>query len=181
LTTKRHACYLLAFNMFATNIALANAQSTSIYTKLEGKQCRYVERDIETGNSVRKCPGVGGFHLLVAEDDARMSVIVVDKAKVEYQLNYWEVVTPAFSQLGKTAEWRVQKKGNRLQPTALIIRVNSFHQEELTKPVVKSYLAVAKITGKDICITDIIHNDKKANLEAREAANKSYNKACIKP
>jgi hypothetical protein len=153
----------------------------SVYTKLAGTQCKYLERDAETGSSVRKCPGIGGYHLLVLEDDARMSVTVVSPDRVEHPLNFWEVVTPAFSHLGKNAEWRVIKLNKKLQPIALIVRVNTFYQEEITKPVIKPYLSVSKITPNEVCVTDVISNDKNANQKARDAANNAVNNGCIKP
>jgi hypothetical protein len=172
-------CVTVCFFWIST--VIAGTRLTSVYSALDGKQCKYVVRDAETGNSVRKCPGIGGYHLLVLEDDARMSINVVGTDLIEHPLNLWEIVTPAFSHLGKKVEWRVTKHKKKLKPVALIVRVNSFYQEDLTNPIVKSYLSVSKITPKEVCVTDIISNGKYANQKARDAADNANKKKCLKP
>jgi hypothetical protein len=163
------------------NVALAAAQVTSVYTDLSGKNCKLIEMDKETGSSVRRCPGVGGFHLSVAEDDARMSVNVISPNHTEHPLDYWDIITHSFSSLGKKAEWRIAKHRGKVMPIALIVRVNSFEQEESEYPKKKSYLAIAKISPEEICVTDKIRSGMGANEEARRAADSSAKKECIKP
>jgi hypothetical protein len=152
---------------------------TSIYTNLSGKQCKTVKEDKETGSFVRKCPGVGGFHLLVAADDARMSVTVMTPDNAEHPLDYWYVITRTFSSLGKTAEWRVVKRGGKITPIALIIRVDTYEQEDVNSPKKHSYLAVAKITPEAICITATIGPAANANAQARQAADRAADRACL--
>jgi hypothetical protein len=152
---------------------------TSIYTDLSGKQCKTIKENEETGNFVRKCPGVGGFHLLVAADDARMSVTVMTPDNVEYPLDYWYLITRAFSSLGKTAEWRVVKRRGKVTPIALIIRVDAYEQEDVNAPKKRSYLAVAKITPEAICVTDRIGPAANANTQARQTADRAADRACM--
>ncbi|HEX8423312.1 MAG TPA: hypothetical protein VF634_07870, partial [Pyrinomonadaceae bacterium] len=124
-------------------------------------------------------PGVGGYKLLVSEDDARMSVTVVDPRGKEHPLEYWNVISSGFSSLGDKAEWRIKKQRGRVNPFALIVRVNaSENPEDASKKT--SYLAVAKITPQQICVTDKIAPSATANEEARRAADASASKPCLK-
>ncbi len=146
----------------------------SVYTDLAPARCKTVEVTEESGGSVQKCPGVAGHELLVEDDDLRQSVTVVTPDGKRHPLNYWHVITTAFSSLGEKAEWRVEKKGGKLKPYALIVRVNASENPE--KPNEKtSYLAVAKITAAKVCVTDKV----KTNGEARAAADASANKPCL--
>lgn len=167
--------------LLTLNAAWAAAQITSIYTDLSGKNCKLIEMDKETGSSARRCPGVGGFYLLVAEDDARMSINVISPDHTEHALDYWDVVTSSFSSLGKKAEWRVVKHREKSTPIALIVRVNAVDQEDPEYPKAESYLAVAKISPEEICVTDKVRSGMGANEEARRAADSSAKKECIKP
>lgn len=153
----------------------------SMYTDLSGTACSLLKEDQETGSSVHKCPGVGGYELLVADDDARMSVTVVTPESQEYPLNYWDVITHSFSSLGKKAEWRVISESGTIQPIALIVRVVASDQSDLLAPKQKPYLAVAKITPKQICVTAKIDPVKHANEQARRVADQALNQACLMP
>lgn len=65
-------------------------------------------------------------------------------------------------------------------PKALIVRVNASENPE--KPNVKtSYLAVAKITPQEICVTDKVAPGPKMNEEARMAADSAAARPCRKP
>ena len=176
----------LLFLLFATISAMtqctgAKSEITSIYTDLSGNQCKTIKEDEETGSSVQECPGVGGLHLLVANDDARMSISVVSPDNKEHALDYWNIITRSFSSLGEKAEWRVVKRKGKITPIALIVRVDSFEQRNLDSPKKTSYLAVAKITPEEMCVTDKISPAVDANERARRAADNSANKACLKP
>lgn len=178
--------FFLVLLVFTTMSAMplctgAKRQITSIYTDLAGNQCKTIKEDEETGSSVQECPGVGGFHLLVADDDARMSVSVVTPDNREHSLDYWNIITRSFSSLGTKAEWRVVKLKGKITPMALIVRVDSFGLENRDSSKQKSYLAVAKITPEEICVTDKISATLNANEEARQAADDSANKVCLKP
>jgi hypothetical protein len=143
--------------------------------------CETVKEDKETGSFVRRCPGVEGFRLLVAEDDARVSVSVVTPDNKEHPLDYWNVVTRSFSSLGKKAEWRVVRDRGKVTPIALIVRVDSQEQDNLLAPRKKSYLVVAKLDPASICVTDKIGPSRNANEQARQAADSAANQICLKP
>lgn len=146
----------------------------SVYTDLAAARCKTIEVTEESGGSVQKCPGVGGYGLLVEDDDLRQSVTVVTPDGKKHPLNYWQVITSGFSSLGEKAEWRVEQKDGKVRPYALIVRVNA--SEDPEKPDKKSsYLAVAKITAAAVCVTDKV----KTNEEARQAADASADKPCL--
>src|SRR5919112_5364274 len=145
--------------------------SESVYTDIA--RCKTVESHEEGASSVQKCAGVAGYSLLVEDSDSRQSVTVVSPEGKQHPLNYWQVITTGFSSLGEKAEWRVEKKGGKVRPYALIVRVNASENPE--KPEEKtSYLAVAKITADAVCVTDKV----KTNEEARQAADASADKPC---
>jgi hypothetical protein len=143
----------------------------SVYTDLAEDRCKTIRIDEETGSSEQRCPGTAGYNLLVLDDDDRMSVTVVTPDGREHPLDYWSVVTTAFSSLGEKAEWRVVQK----KPVALIVRVKSA-DPEMELPV--SSLAVAKITPQAICVTDVILSSPTANEEARRAADSAADRPC---
>ncbi len=146
----------------------------SVYTDIAAARCKTVEAHEEGASSVQKCAGVGGYELLVEDDDSRQSVTVVSPDGKRHPLNYWQVITTGFSSLGEKAEWRVEKKGGKVRPYALIVRVNASENPE--KPDEKtSYLAVAKITSDAVCVTDKV----KTNEAARQAADASADKPCL--
>jgi hypothetical protein len=166
----------------ALNLALALFASApspdSVYTDLSPARCRTTKVDKETGSSVQKCPGVAGYSLLVEDDDARQSVTVLTPDGRRHPLQYWRVVTTAFSTVGDKAEWRVERKGGKVVPIALIVRV--YANENPDAPDERtSYLAVAKITPEKVCVTEKIKGGATANEDARRAADASAAKPCL--
>lgn len=146
----------------------------SVYTSLAEKDCRVMRVDEETGGSTSRCPGVARYALNVHDDDARMSIDVVAPDGKAHELNYWGVVTHGFSGVGPRAEWRM--RGER--PIALIVRVNASEDpEDATR--ITSYLAVAKITPAETCVTDRIGPVTDANTAARAAADRSAGRTCL--
>lgn len=151
----------------------------SVYTNLSPSKCQTIEIDEESGSSVQNCPGVGGYRLLVLDDDSRQSITVTDSAGKKYELNLWHVITGAFSSVGQKAEWRVTRKEGKPIPFALIVRVNA--SEDVEKPNrITSYLSVTKITANSVCVTHKIGPGAKANEEARKAADESATAPCLK-
>ena len=171
---QRTLSALLTLCCATTLLAYAPA-AESVYTDLAPGRCKTIETHEESDGSVQRCAGVAGYELLVADDDLRQSVTVVSPGGKVHPLNYWQVITPAFSSLGEKAEWRVERKGRRVRPYALIVRV--YASENPERPDEKtSYLAVAKLTGAEVCVTDKV----KTNEEARRAADASAGKPCLK-
>lgn len=116
--------------LFASAVALLSIPAhaaSSMYTDLYGKSCKTIELDKGSGASTRRCTGVGGYSLLVHEANAQTSVDIVTPGRAVYPLEYWEVVTPGLSRVGRKAEWRIEQRDGRMVPTALLVRLDTAH------------------------------------------------------
>jgi hypothetical protein len=147
----------------------------SVYTDIA--DCPMVELDEETGATSALCAGTAGYELLVTDEDARMSVTVIAPDRRQHPLDYWHVVTFAFTTLGTKAEWRVIDRNGEFVPVALIVRVNASEGDD--PGVITSYLAVAKITPEKICVTDRIDPSADMNADARRAADTADKRPCL--
>lgn len=153
---------------------------TSIHTSLVIKDCQQQQVDEEIESSSFSCPGTAGYRLTLLDDNLRQSITVISPDKKEFPLNYWHVITRYFSNVGDKAEWRITKINGTSKPIALIVRVNAQIQKDVdAKPETKSYLAVAKITKKEVCVTDRIPLSANAIETARNAADNSPTKNCL--
>jgi hypothetical protein len=157
----------------------AQAKLESVYSDLSASKCKTIEVEKETGSSTQRCPGIAGYKLLLLDDDARQSVTVVTPGGKEHPLDFWEVVTYAFSSVGNKAEWRVARSKGKVSPVALIVRVNA--SEDSQNPSrLTSYLTVVKVTPEKICVTHKIPPGANANETARHAADTAQTAACLK-
>lgn len=175
------AVVLLSFTLPLELLSRATAAADridSVYTDIAGATCTIISVDEEAGATTQRCPGIAGYALLVEDDDARMSITVVAPNGEQHPLDFWQVVTPAFSTLGEKAEWRVRQQNGELVPIALIVRVNA--NEGGDPDVTTSYLAVAKIAPQATCVTDRIPPAADMNLQARIAADAAAEKPCLK-
>ena len=157
--------------------ATAAAQSNrSVYTPIGEKQCRTIKSH-EAGDEgfEARCRGAAGYKLLLSEGDLRQNIVVVTPKGVEHSLELWSVVSGGFSSVGPKAEWRLAGA----KPVALILRYNTSEDAEAPNKNT-SYLAVAKITATEICVTDKISPGPKANEDARRAADAASTKPCLK-
>jgi hypothetical protein len=152
---------------------------TSVYSSLS--KCRKVASDVIS--STHLCGGVGGYKLQREYGDDRESITVISPNGKKHQLEFWNVISSAFSHVGEKAEWRVTRKNGKVVPIALIVRFTaSEYSGDTPKPTsLISYLAVAKITPQKICVTDKIAPSATANEEARAAADASADKPCVEP
>jgi hypothetical protein len=175
--TSVAAAVLLFFGAF--EMALAQGRIESVYSDLASSKCKTLTTDRETGASTQRCPGIGGYKLLVHDDDARQSITVVTPDGKKHDLDFWDVVTPGFSSVGSKAEWRVVRNKRKLMPIAFIVRVNA--SEDAANPDRKtSYLTVTKLTPEKICVTHKIVQSADANAQARRAADEARTAACLK-
>ncbi len=155
--------------------AAQRSGATSVYTPLGGQGCT---RARSTGpiSSEWTCRGVAGYRLLVSNDDERESITILAPDGQQYALEYHQVVCRgAFCYLGKQAEWRVVRRGRKVVPIALIARVD-VQGQDMKKT---SYLVVAKITGRGICVTDRIAPTPRANERARRTADDPDGTPCL--
>ena len=150
---------------------------TSVYSSLS--KCRKVASDVIS--STHLCGGIGGYKLQREYGDDRESITVISPNGKKHQLEFWNIISSAFSHVGEKAEWRVIRKKGKVTPVALIVRFTaSENSGDTSKPTsLISYLAVAKITPQKICVTDKITPSATANEEARVAADASADKPCV--
>lgn len=109
----------------ALTLALPAHAATSLYTDLYGKACKTIETVRASGASTRLCKGVAGYQLLVHEANGQTSVDIVTPNKAVWPLEYWEVVTPGLSSVGRMAEWRMEKRNGKPVPVALLVRLHT--------------------------------------------------------
>ena len=158
---------------------VAQTKLESVYSVIASSKCKTIEVDKETGSSTQSCPGIGGYKLLVLDDDARQSITVITPEGKQHPLEFWQVVTHAFSSVGNKAEWRVIRSKGKVSPVALIVRVNA--SEDSGNPSrLTSYLAVVKVTPEKICVTHKIPPGAKSNEAARQAADSAQMSDCLK-
>ncbi len=162
-------------------LSTAAAQSNrSVYTPLGDKQCRTI-KTAEAGDEgyEGRCRGTAGYSLILSEGDLRQNITVITPQGTKHSLELWDVISGGFSSLGPNAEWRLAKQNGKLKPVALILRYNA--SEDPDKPDKRtSYLAVAKITASELCVTDKILPGANANEDARRAADSASAKPCLK-
>jgi hypothetical protein len=169
---------LIATLAFAVTAA---AQSNrSVYTPLGEKQCRVIKTvKAENDDYSARCPGTAGYKLILSEGDLRQNISVITPQGEEHSLELWTIVSSGFSTVGPKVEWRVKTQNGKPTPVALIIRFNASEDPE-SRNKLTSYLAVAKITTTEICVTDKISPGPKANEDARRAADSAMTKPCLK-
>ena len=166
--------------MLVTGSSLSLAQNHSVYTPLDVKQCRTIKTETTgAGDYEGRCRGVSGYSLTLLEGDLRQNIIVVTPGGKRHSLDLWEVIGGGFSYVGPKAEWRITRQNGKVAPVAVIVRYNV--SEDVDHPDKKtSYLAVAKITANEICVTDKIFPGASANDDARRAADNAGSKPCLK-
>ena len=170
----------LLFVLFLCATVAAGQSNQSVYTSLEEKQCRTIKSaKADAGDYEGRCRGVAGYALLLSEGDLRQNITVVTPQGAKHSLDLWEVVSGGFSSVGPKAEWRMATQNGKRAPVALIIRYNASENPDQPNKL-SSYLAVAKITSGEICVTDKISPGPKANEEARRAADIASTKPCLK-
>jgi hypothetical protein len=167
--------------LFSACDFVAAQSNQSVYTSVDVKQCRTIKSTAAEGGSYEgRCRGVAGYNLMVEEGDLRTNIKVIAPGGATHSLDLWSVVSAAFSSLGPRVEWRMTKRNQKSTPVALIIRYNA--SENPDKPnKITSYLAVAKITAKEICVTDKIMPGPKSNEDARRTADTAQTRPCLKP
>ncbi len=145
------------------------------YTSLRAPDCRTLSVNEQEESSVQRCAGVAGFALLVEEGDLRQSVTVVFPGGRQAPLNFWSLITDAFSFVGDRAEWHLTQG----RPSALVVRVlaseDPEHPERHT-----AYLAVARITPTGACLIARVGPSADMNTRAGALAQRARSLPCLK-
>jgi hypothetical protein len=168
---------LILLSLLAGAAGAAAQTRESLYTDL-GVMCKTISSEHEGYSWTKRCPGLAGYRLHKLMGDERESVTVIRPDRTEHPLEFWSTVSPAFSSVGPRAEWRVTRRGNRITPYALIVRLNANENPEQQKLV--SYLVVVRIGTDKICVTDRIAPGPRANELARDAADSSAARPCLR-
>lgn len=136
-----------------TLLGASATAATSLYSDLYGKACRRVDTDQGSGASTRLCKGVGGYSVLVHEANAQASIDIVTPSGAVYPLEYWEVVTPGLTSVGRKAEWRVENRDGKVVPTALLVRLDTAN-EETSGPRIKPHgiITASRIARDGACV-----------------------------
>lgn len=166
--------------IFATTANAVAQSNRSIYTPIGDKQCRVI-KSAEAGDDgyEARCRGTAGYSLQLSEGDLRQNITVITPQGKQHSLDLWSVVSGGFSSVGPKAEWRMATINKKSVPVALILRYNASEDPEAPNKLT-SYLAVAKITSTEICVTEKISPGPKANEDARRAADAASAKPCLK-
>ena len=109
----------------------------------------------------------------------QQTIDVISPSGKKSELNFTSIVSSGFSALGEKAEWRVKKVDEKVTPFALIARYNVSENPDNAEKTT-SYLVVTKISGDTSCIVEIIKPVADANEIARDSADNSANKPCLK-
>jgi hypothetical protein len=170
---------VLAFLLMASTGGedAAPARLRSANSQLVG--CKVVRQGQEASHSTRRCKGLGGYVLLVHDDDDRMSIDVVTPGGKVHPLDLWKVVSTDFSELGKRAEWKLRGS----LPIALVVQyvVNELaegREKRTDTPNIVTIWTVAKVTPTEICVTDKFRGST-ARAEASRAAATADSRPCL--
>lgn len=175
---KRLPLLILVFAVCAAPAAARQAES--VYTDLDHEKCKTIEFEHEGYSWTKECAGVAGYKLHLLMGDERESITVVDPGGAQHPLEFWSTVSTAFSSVGPRAEWRVRRRGNRVEPFALIVRLNA-NEDPVAYQKITSYLVVSRLVPGKVCVTDRIAPGPRANELARESADASATKPCLRP
>jgi hypothetical protein len=152
---------------------------SSIYTDF-AKGCRTLEEPTDRNLTLlRRCTGVAGYKFLLQWDDDALTITMVDPIGRKFDVGLSELFTNVkpYADLRAKAEWRVKREHGTAVPVALIVRVDPMNDMSTHD---RPFLAVAKITKQEICMTDKIPPGADENAEARRAADLAPTRPCLK-
>lgn len=164
---------ILILLVITLTLSFANDKFYSAYSSIKMKDCISISTD-KMGGSF-KCKNYYDIGVEVLEGDIRQSITLI-RDKKRYPLDMWSSVSPAFSFLGDTIEWRF-KKNNKKYPHAMISRYNTETGER--SEISTSYLVVTKITNNKMCVVGKIKPQKNQNILARKMADDSHKLECV--
>lgn len=139
------------------------------------KDCKVRETYEANMGGFLSCGQYADLQIALAEDDLRMNLYITRNKKV-HDLKLWNLFS-GFSLLGKIIEFRHPKD----KPDKIYAMIFRDKVTEYTKDKHKdvSYLLVAKITPKHICLVGKIKPQKDQNILAREMADKAIWMPCL--
>lgn len=159
--------------------AAQSAAHTLEFTDLHGKACKTLSINKETGASTRRCPGAAGFSLLVHSEDGRASVDILAPGRRPMPLNFWDVVTSRYSQVGRKAEWHLASVKGRRVPVGLVVRVNTVELSDWDRIRRRSLAAAIQIRADGACVVYKIDGASKQAAARTQQAARGARRACL--
>ena len=143
-------------------------------------ECRPVDPPPAPATAATRCPGPGGYALILADHDGRAALTVVDADGREHPLDAAGVVGHAGeSRFRDTAEWHTEPRGRSAVPTALIVTHVAVRPDGPRNSAGERLdLLVVKIAG-EVCITDRIPAAAETRAEARRLAETAATRPCL--
>jgi hypothetical protein len=163
------------------NVSVAEVASSE--TPLRGDACRNeIDKADPNETPYLLCPGADGYTMIVRPvDTGRQSIEVVDAAKRTFPLDYQEYITRHMFELDDRAQWWLAARNGQQVPIALAVRVHAHEDPNSPEKVTQSYIAVAKITADQACVTERIADGPDAAARVRSAATSAPDQRCASP
>lgn len=152
----------------------------SVYTSIAASECKQqVDTNDPNETPFLACPGLAGYTLIVRRvDSGRKSLDVVDGNGRAHPLRLHEVVTRHMLTLEDRVEWRVAPKDGANVPVALIVRVRAREEGSEPEKVTRSWLAIAKLTPGEACVTDRVAEGSQSEAMVLQAADSAAGRPC---
>lgn len=165
------------------SLAIPQEPVESIYTDLDAGSCKKeIDKNDPNETPYLVCPGVGGYALIVRRvESGRQSIDIVDPSRRVFPLDYHEFVTRHMSSLRGRAEWRVATKDGKKIPIGLIVRVQAREDARNPAKVTRTYIAVAKVTPNEACVTHRIPAGTRSAAKVRRTADLAQKQKCAPP
>ena len=126
------------------------------------------------------CPGVSGYSLNVRPvESGRTSIDVVDPTGKSFPLNFQDVITGSMFAVDNHVQWRVATENGKPAPVALIASIQAHEDEGDPAKVTNTYIAIAKITPQQVCVTDKLSRQAQPEDAMLRAADSARNRPCL--
>ncbi|MCG7914841.1 hypothetical protein [Candidatus Thiodiazotropha endoloripes] len=151
----------------------------SVFTSLNNCQS-FTDQTDPNSTPYKLCPGTAGYQLILRKVAAgRKSIEILSDSQQSFPLNYQAVVTRQMFHLGEQAEWRIAHSSTGTQPVALIAEIHAHENPDEPDQVTTIYLAVAKVSATESCVTDVIEQQGFSRAQLQQLADKAQQRACI--
>lgn len=127
-----------------------------------------------------RCAGPGGYALLLADEEGRAVLTLVDADGTGHPVDAAHATRHAGpSRFGDHAEWWTVGRGRRIAPTALVVTHVAVRPDGPRNSAGERLdLLVVKL-GDEVCITDLVPAAPQARVEARRLAQSAASRPCL--
>jgi hypothetical protein len=169
----------LATVLLALSANSYGGTTAPVHTPTSGAKCASLSHNKETGDTQIRCPGVAGMSLLISNSDDRASISLLTTEKATVPLNFWDVVTPTFSTLGPRVEWHMASIDGKSVPVAIIVRVDTVDQTDVSAPQPRSYQVVAQLRKDRMCVVGKIPFREPHSMKMARALATASDSKCL--